>query len=68
MQLENDEVLTALDDSIRLEMKQIQETLERLRTGQYGICATCQLKIPLRRLTALPHVSHCVSCAEKIGY
>ncbi len=68
VQLENDEVLTALDNSIRLEMEQIQESLVRLKNGDYGICAICQKKIPLKRLAALPHSIHCVSCAEHSGY
>jgi DnaK suppressor protein len=68
VQLENDEVLTALDNSIRSEMKQIQESQARLKNGDYGVCAICQKKIPLKRLAALPHSIHCVSCAEHAGY
>lgn len=68
VQLENDEVLTALDNSIRAEMEQIQESLARLKNGDYGICAICQKKIPLKRLAAMPHSIHCVSCAEHAGY
>lgn len=61
---ENDEVLDALDHSIRDEMQQIQVTLQRLAAGEYGICAVCEKKIPLKRLAALPHASRCVTCAE----
>ena len=68
VQLENDEVLTALDDSIRGEMQQIEATLERFKISAYGICALCQKKIPLKRQAALPHSIHCVSCAERAGY
>jgi DnaK suppressor protein len=68
VQRENDEVLTALDDSIRAEMQQIQESFVHLKNGDYGVCAICQKKIPLKRLAALPHSIHCVSCAEHAGY
>ena len=61
---ENDEVLDALDHSIRAEMAQIQVTLQRLAGGEYGICENCEKKIPLKRLAALPHTSRCVACAE----
>ena len=61
---ENDEVLDALDHSIRDEMAQIQVTLQRLAAGEYGICEVCEKKIPLQRLAALPHTSRCVACAE----
>ncbi len=67
VQRENDEVLTALDDSIRAEMQQIQTTLQQLRIGEYGICAACQIQIPVKRLSALPYANLCVTCAEKAG-
>ena len=62
---ENDEVLDALDSSIRAEMEQLQITLNRLEEGSYGVCASCEKRIPLKRLEALPHASRCVACAEK---
>lgn len=65
IQRENDEVLDALDQSIRLEMAQIEATLKRLDEGNYGICAKCEKKIPIKRLAALPYASLCVQCAEQ---
>lgn len=65
VQRENDEVLDALDSSIRTEMDQIQATLKRLDDGEYGVCAGCGKPIPIKRLEALPHASRCVACAEK---
>lgn len=62
---ENDEVLDALDHSIRDEMTQIQVTLKRLESGSYGICEVCEKKIPLKRLAALPHANRCVACAQQ---
>lgn len=65
IQRENDEVLDALDNSIRAEMEQLQVTLKRLDEGTYGICEGCEKPIPIKRLKALPHASRCVACAEK---
>lgn len=65
VQRENDEVLDALDNSIRAELEQIQVTLKRLDEGTYGVCEGCGKPIPLKRLKALPHASRCVPCAEK---
>ena len=62
---ENDEVLDALDSSIRAEMGQLQVTLKRLYEGAYGVCESCGNPIPIKRLEALPHASRCVACAEK---
>ncbi|MFN0122854.1 MAG: TraR/DksA family transcriptional regulator [Blastocatellia bacterium] len=63
-ELENNEVLDALDNAIRAEMEQIRTTLTRLETGDYGVCQSCAGKIPRKRLEALPHISLCVRCAE----
>lgn len=65
VQRENDEVLDALDNSIRAELEQIQATLQRLDEGTYGVCESCGKPIPLKRLEALPHATRCVACAEK---
>lgn len=64
IEVQNDEVLDALDGSIRLEMAQIQRTLTRLEAGTYGLCESCGQPIAGKRLQALPHATRCVSCAE----
>lgn len=64
---ENDEVLDALDLKIRAEMEQIEKTLERLESGEYGICVACGEPIPEQRLLALPEAIRCVSCEEKVA-
>jgi RNA polymerase-binding protein DksA len=62
---ENEEVLGALDNSIRDEMKQIERTLARIDAGEYGTCEDCGRPIPAKRLEALPNASRCVACEEK---
>jgi len=64
IETENDEVLDALDNRIRFEMEQIERTLERIESGEYGICAECGEKIPEKRLMAVPEAIRCVSCQE----
>ena len=61
---ENDEVLDALDGSIRAEIVQIMEALKRLDEGDYGVCTGCGEKISRKRLEALPFAPLCISCAE----
>lgn len=45
----------------------IEEALERINTGTYGICIACGCEIPKERLEAVPHTQKCVPCkmAEK---
>jgi DnaK suppressor protein len=64
---ENDEVLVALDRSIRAEMEQIEKTLARLDKGEYGICEICGDPITPKMLEALPYANRCVACNVKAG-
>jgi len=64
IELENDDVLAALTNTMRLEIDQIEETLQRLDEGEYGICATCGGMISLKRLEALPFTTRCIECEE----
>lgn len=50
-------------DSQRLQI--IDNALERIRLGRYGVCIKCGKDIPQQRLRALPYALMCVSCAEK---
>ncbi len=62
---EGDDVLDALSDAARRELRLIQRALERIDNGTYTECAVCGDEIPLRRLEALPYSDRCVQCAEK---
>ena len=63
-QRENDEVLNAIDEEAQQTVQLIDAALSRIKDGSYGICDSCGTKIPDERLSALPYVTTCVSCAE----
>lgn len=44
--------------------KQIDEALNRIEKGEFGICQDCEEEIPEKRLEANPCVRTCVCCAE----
>lgn len=67
LQIENDEVLKALDEAGRSEIAGIERVLARMDSGQYGTCAHCGEAIAPARLRALPAAEHCIRCAERIG-
>ena len=50
-----------------MQLRQIQEALDRLQLGDYGICLGCDEPIPLKRLQALPWAKYCVPCQEKVS-
>ncbi len=43
-------------------LKKIDETLERISEGGYGICQSCDEPIPLPRLKARPVTTLCIEC------
>ena len=63
-QLENQQVLEALDDEAKYQLGQIDSALQRIDAGSYGICASCGEKIAASRLEAVPYATHCIQCAE----
>lgn len=44
----------------------LAEALERLRAGDYGICEECGETISPARLRALPEVTTCVRCQDRL--
>ncbi len=48
------------NESIRL--REIEEAIERIDNGEYGICEGCDGKIKKARLNALPFVRNCIEC------
>jgi len=47
--------------------RQINEALERIKEGTYGICAECEKPISPKRLQAVPWAKYCVPCQEQRG-
>jgi RNA polymerase-binding protein DksA len=60
---ENDEVLERLDSSAREERRLLQEAINRIDTGVYGVCSKCGEHITPQRLEALPYTTTCMNCA-----
>jgi DnaK suppressor protein len=47
------------------ELQEIEEALERIRDGSFGLCESCKKKIPKERLKAIPYTRLCVNCKKK---
>ncbi len=48
-------------------LRQLQDALERMDDGSYGVCAECEKPISQKRLEAVPWAKYCISCQEKRG-
>jgi DnaK suppressor protein len=65
-----DEISSQLAEVESRELARIENALERMRAGQYGVCEGCGTKIPMARLNALPYATYCIECqreAERSG-
>jgi DnaK suppressor protein len=60
----NRELMFSLSDGERETLLKIEEALQRLESGGYGVCVHCDTAIPLARLEAMPWARYCVDCQE----
>jgi len=51
-----------LRDRERMLLKKIDETIERIDSGEYGICERCGNEIEIKRLEARPVTTLCIDC------
>lgn len=58
------ELLYGLSDAERKIFLLIEEALQRIKEGRYGICVYCNQKIQKKRLDAVPWARHCIECQE----
>ena len=47
-------------------LRLVEEALENMDNGQYGICLECKESIPEARLNIIPFAVHCIDCLESI--
>ena len=55
-----------LCDRDRETLGQIEEALERIEEGEYGLCEECGEKISPARLKVRPFARYCVPCKSKL--
>ncbi len=60
---EEDEVLETMGLTARQEMRRIAAALDRIETGDYGVCVRCGRAIAPERLDLLPDTPFCRDCA-----
>ena len=64
VEVENNQVVEALDHEAKVELVLIKQALERIKQGSYGVCVRCSAPINIARLEAIPHVQYCIDCAD----
>jgi DnaK suppressor protein len=61
-----DEISSQLAEVESRELASIENALERIKAGVYGLCEVCNCKIPMARLNALPYATMCISCQRDL--
>ena len=56
-----DILMSISDNDLRL-LKDIDNTLDKMEKGTYGICEECEEKISEKRLEANPVARYCITC------
>lgn len=46
-------------------IREIEEALERIKEGTFGLCEGCRKRIPKERLRAIPYTRLCVQCKKR---
>jgi DnaK suppressor protein len=60
-----DEISSQLAEVESRELASIENALQRMRDGQYGVCEGCSCSIPMARLNALPYATLCINCQRE---
>jgi DnaK suppressor protein len=67
-QLSHDEFVSLRLNSLDYgQLRLVEEALDRVHSGDFGVCLACEHPIPPKRLQALPWARYCVPCQEAIG-
>jgi RNA polymerase-binding transcription factor len=61
----NKEFLFKKSNDDRYILHLIQEALDRMDNGEYGVCVACGGEMQQKRLEAVPWARHCLDCQEK---
>jgi DnaK suppressor protein len=70
---EVDQATTDVEQSMRMRLcnretlylKKVEEAMQRIEEGTFGLCESCEEDIGLKRLEARPTATLCVSCKEE---
>jgi len=67
-QLSHDEFVSLRLNSLDYhQLRLVEEALDRLGAGDYGICLACEEPIPAKRLRAVSWARYCVTCQDSVG-
>jgi DnaK suppressor protein len=64
--ISNRDLLLSLSQNERERLLEVDEALDRIEDGTFGICEECGEAISLKRLEVMPNARYCVKCQEEL--
>jgi len=61
----DDEIVMSIAQGEAREIEEIDNALNQIKKGKYGVCENCGKKINKQRLMAIPFVRLCLKCKEE---
>ena len=62
------EMNLALRSRVEAKIESLEDAIQSLEEGDYGICERCGERIEPERLEILPHTTFCITCAQKLSH
>ncbi len=62
----NRQVMLNLSEQERSQLSRVEEAIQKLADGRYGVCDECGERIPVKRLKIVPFAKFCVTCKSKM--
>jgi DnaK suppressor protein len=62
----NKQILLTLNENERMRLRDLDEALDRIESGTYGICEECGDPVGLKRLEVRPVAKYCVPCLTQL--
>jgi DnaK suppressor protein len=62
----NRHLLMSLNENERVKLIEVDEALDRIENGNFGVCEECEEPIALKRLELIPNARYCVRCKEEL--
>ena len=50
----------------RQRLRTVRQSLDRIQSGEFGVCASCNEEIETKRLNAVPTAIYCLQCQEQL--
>lgn len=63
-EVEEYENILPVEYSLELNLKNVNEALEKIKTHKYGICEKCNKEIEKERLETIPEAKFCLTCIK----